>query len=204
MNLFHIILSQLTTDAVRNTVASQDVNIKKNYGTSISLIDFPGHIKLRYKLIDALRETTHVKGVVFVVDATIDPKKLTETAEFLLEILTITEISSEPVDILIACNKSESFTARPPLKIKEALEKEIGLIIERHNKSLGEVKKRADLGNGNGDESDDENAAFLENFNGSNKFKFSMLEGEVDAMEGSVTKKNVSKWEDWLSEKAST
>ncbi|SMN20816.1 similar to Saccharomyces cerevisiae YKL154W SRP102 Signal recognition particle (SRP) receptor beta subunit [Maudiozyma saulgeensis] len=193
----------LTTGEVRNTVTSQDTNIKKNYESRVNLIDFPGHVKLHYKLMDALRETEHIKGILFVVDATIDPKKLSETAEFLLEILTITEVSKEPIDILIACNKSESFTARPPAKIVEALEKEVGLTIERHNKSLGEVKKRADFNVGGDDESDDENAGFLENFNGNTKFKFSMLEGEVEYMKGSVTKKDIGNWEEWLDGKVS-
>jgi len=152
--------------------------------------------------MDALRETEHIKGILFVVDATTDPKKLSETAEFLLDILSITEVSKEPIDILIACNKSESFTARPPAKIIEALEKEVGLTIERHNKSLGEVRKRADFNTG-GDDSDDENAGFLENVNGNNKFTFSMLEGEVEALKGSVSKKDISNWEEWLDGKVS-
>ncbi|CAB4254938.1 similar to Saccharomyces cerevisiae YKL154W SRP102 Signal recognition particle (SRP) receptor beta subunit [Maudiozyma barnettii] len=192
----------LTTGEVRNTVTSQDINLKKNYESRVNLIDFPGHVKLHYKLMDALRETEHIKGILFVVDATTDPKKLSETAEFLLDILSITEVSKEPIDILIACNKSESFTARPPAKIIEALEKEVGLTIERHNKSLGEVRKRADFNTG-GDDSDDENAGFLENVNGNNKFTFSMLEGEVEALKGSVSKKDISNWEEWLDGKVS-
>lgn len=187
---------------MRNSVTSQDTNIKKNYESKVSLIDFPGHVKLHYKLLDALRDTEHIKGLVFVIDATTDPKKLTDTAEFLLDILTVTEVAKEPVDILLACNKSESFTARPPAKIKEALEREIGFAIERHTKSLSEVKKRRDLGNGDED-NDDETAGFLDNMAGSNAFTFSMLEGTVDALDGSVVKKNINKWEDWLDSKLS-
>lgn len=194
--------SQLTTGDVGNTVTSQDTNIKKNYNSRVSLMDFPGHVKLHYKLMDALRDTEHLKGLVFVIDSTTDPKKLTDTAEFLLDILRVTEVAKDPVDILLACNKSESFTARPPAKIKEALEKEIALAIERHAKSLSEVKKRRDLGNGDED-NDEETAGFLDNVGGSSKFAFSMLEGEVDVMEGSVLKKNISKWEDWLDDKMS-
>ena len=195
---------QLTTGDVRNTVTSQEVNIKKKYENKVNLIDFPGHVKLHYKLIDSLKNTEHIKGLIFVVDATTDPKKLTDTAEFLLDILSITEVSKEPIDILIACNKSESFTARPPNKIKEALEKEVSLAIERQKKSLSEVNQKADLGAGADDATDDnENAGFLENFNGDTKFTFSMLEGEVDATKGSVLKKDISNWEEWLDDKLS-
>nr|2GED_A Chain A, Signal recognition particle receptor beta subunit [Saccharomyces cerevisiae]2GED_B Chain B, Signal recognition particle receptor beta subunit [Saccharomyces cerevisiae] len=128
------LLTLLTTDSVRPTVVSQEPLSAADYdGSGVTLVDFPGHVKLRYKLSDYLKtRAKFVKGLIFMVDSTVDPKKLTTTAEFLVDILSITESSCENgIDILIACNKSELFTARPPSKIKDALESEIQKVIER-------------------------------------------------------------------------
>lgn len=144
-----------------------------------------------------------------MVDSTIDPKDLTSTAEFLFQILQITERQPDGCDILLACNKSESFTSRPPLKIKEALEKELDKIIARKKKSLDTVKttvigknsKNSILTDGDGNESDAEDQEALLELQLSGEFKFSALEGNVDAVEGSVAKSSIDKWECWIEER---
>ncbi|CCF58315.1 hypothetical protein KAFR_0E01610 [Kazachstania africana CBS 2517] len=181
----------ITTGSIRNTVTSQQINIERNFRPSVSLIDYPGSTKLHYKLIEDIKNNDRIKVIVFVMDATTDPKELDTTAEFLVDILNVSEAKSEPIDILIACNRSESFTARPPLKIKEALEKEIGKIIQRKKKSLGKVSKDID------EDVEDQDDVALFNVNTEN-FKFSMLEGSVDVVAGSVHKRNIGKWEEWI------
>ncbi|EDO18495.1 hypothetical protein Kpol_1032p92 [Vanderwaltozyma polyspora DSM 70294] len=197
--LFH----WLTTETFKTTVISQFPNTCEDFklssdDKSVSLIEFPGNFKLRYKLLDSLRNSTNIKGIVFLVDSTVDPKQLVETAEFLYQILNITENRKHNgVDILIACNKSESFTARPPQKIKTVLETEITDIIKRKKQSLGSVKKTADS-NVDDDEDDEmENENILDSMK---DFKFSALEGEVDVIEGSVLKQKLSKWQEWMHE----
>lgn len=120
---------------------------------------------------------------------------MTGAAELLFNILNITERKTDSVNILIACNKSESFTARPPQKIKEALENEISSIISRKKQSLSEVKKNVDADD---DDNDDDEFPLLTGMQGDGDFKFSMLEGSVDCICGSVIKQNTQKWSDWI------
>lgn len=194
----------LTSDLIRPSVTSLEPNIAPDFRIPIStktfsgrLMEFPGHLKLRNKLFETLQNSSNIKGLIFVVDATVDPKELTPTAEFLFEILQVTERFPNGVDMLIACNKSESFTARPPLKIKSALEKEIENIIIRKQKSLEMIK---------GNEKTDEDGNLQEepqvfNLGPNNAFKFESLEGNIDSVEGSVMKKNIDKWECWMDER---
>ncbi|CAI4945053.1 ANM_HP_G0122760.mRNA.1.CDS.1 [Saccharomyces cerevisiae] len=190
------LLTLLTTDSVRPTVVSQEPLSAADYdGAGVTLVDFPGHVKLRYKLSDYLKtRAKFVKGLIFMVDSTVDPKKLTTTAEFLVDILSITESSCENgIDILIACNKSESFTARPPSKIKDALESEIQKVIERRKKSLNEVERKTN------EEDYAENT--LDVLQSTDGFKFANLEASVVAFEGSINKRKISQWREWIDEK---
>ncbi|SCU93928.1 LAFA_0F18976g1_1 [Lachancea sp. 'fantastica'] len=196
----------LTTDTVKPTVMSQVPNVAEDYmlpstakSFKFKLMEFPGHVKLRYRLFDTLKESTALKGLIFVVDSTVDPQKLAETAEFLYDILALTERFPEGVDIMIACNKSESFSSRPPLKIRDALEKEIGKVIERKAKSLSAVKKSGETLGETG--ADDSGAASLD-FQGLRAFNFDALDGNVDAIEGSVSKGEIEKWECWIDERS--
>ncbi|KAL3231195.1 Signal recognition particle receptor subunit beta [Nakaseomyces bracarensis] len=191
--LFNALTTEQTTNEL--TVMSQEPSYVLRYDrTSTTLIEFPGHIKLAYKLLDHLKELGgNLKGLVFVVDATKDPKDITDTAEFLTNILLAIERTREPVDILIACNKSESFTARQPAKIKQALEAEITKVLERRKKSLINVE------NSMLDEND-ENEALNLNFDISKGFKFEHLEGELDIQAGSVLKGNTDSWYEWIKE----
>lgn len=205
----------LTTGKVGSTVMSQEPNVTHHFkltstskNSHVRLMEFPGHLKLRNKLIDTLKTSSNVKGLIFVVDATVDPKELTKTAEFLFHILQITERQPNGVDILLACNKSESFTARPPSKIKDTLEKEIEKIIARKQKSLDTVtgpigsSSSAKAGSSRFDEGDAEAEEALLELELSSNFKFDSLEGNVNAIEGSVLRENIDNWECWINERA--
>ncbi|QLG70537.1 hypothetical protein HG535_0A04770 [Zygotorulaspora mrakii] len=199
----------LTSGKLTNTVTSQKTSVAHDFKLSkantFRLMEFPGHNKLRKQLIDTLESSNNIKGLLFMVDSTTDPKDLTEVAEFLFQILQVTERQPDGCDILLACNKCESFTSRPPAKIKDALEKEMDKIIARKRKSLdsvqntlnGSLKKTDDADN----EDDQEEKSALLDIQVAGGFKFSSLEGNVDALEGSVTKNNVDKWECWIEER---
>lgn len=193
----------LTTDSVKPTVMSQEPNIAENYmlpsshrNFSFKLIDFPGHTKFRSQLLQTIKESTQLKGLIYVVDSTVNPKDITNAAELLYDILSVTESRPDGVDILLACNKSESFMARPPLKIKEALEQEINHIIERKLKSL-KSSSRTIAGN---EDLEEENTVL--HHQGRNGFEFDSIDGNVDATAGSVLKKDIDKWECWIDERA--
>lgn len=197
----------MTTGEPRTTVTSQEANVahgfKLSKSSKVRLMEFPGHLKLRSKLLDEIRNSVNIKGLVFVIDSTVDPKQLTKTAEFLFQILQLTERRKDGVDILLACNKSEMFTARPALKIRDVLEKEIEKIIIRKQKSLeavtGPIGGHQQLNRKHGDdEIEHEDAMDFETGNG---FSFDVLEGNVDAFEGSVFKKDTEKWECWIEER---
>lgn len=200
----------LTTDSNHATVMSQEPNIAEDYmlpsshkNFKFKLIDYPGHAKFRSDLLQTIRESTQLRGLIYVIDATVDPKELTSTAELLYEILCVTETRPGGVDILLACNKAESFVARPPLKIKDALETEITEIIKRRVKSLKVNSKKATRGSSDDDE-DDEDAGhdLMALHQSSSGFEFDRIDGNVDAVGGSVLKKDIDKWECWIDERA--
>ena len=191
-SLFHKLTSD-ETNAKLLTVMSQEPSFALKYKvTMTTLADYPGHVKLAYKLKNGIIDLKgNLKGILFVLDSTIDPKNITETAEYLTEILLILEKIREPIDILIACNKNESFTARQPLKIKEALENEITRIFERKKKSLGNIER--DIG-----DVDEINENLDLSFDISKGFKFDYLEGNVEVLAGSVHKNKITTWQEWV------
>lgn len=193
-SLFKALTSDEDSGVVHTVMSQEPSYVLKFDKTSTTLIEFPGHIKLAYKLLDYIKDLgSNLKGLVFVVDATRDPKDITDTAEFLTNILLEIERIGEPVDILIACNKSESFTARQPAKIKQALEAEITKVLERRKKSLSNVE------NSLVDENDDSEPVNF-TFDISKGFKFEHLEGELDVQSGSVYKKTIDSWYEWIKE----
>ncbi|CCK70990.1 Signal recognition particle receptor subunit beta KNAG_0F03280 [Huiozyma naganishii CBS 8797] len=197
------LFTRLTTESFRSCVLSQEPSIKHDYLPGhTNLLEFPGHVKLRYKLFDFLKGNKNVKGVVYVVDSTVDLKELTNTAEFLVDVLNVTENSNPAIDVLIACNKFDFFTARPPAKIKQAIEREIGHIITRKKKSLNEVKKNGNSEDVDGGDSDDEEDSLplFSQVQYSGSFNFEQLEGTVEFISGSAMKNKVDGWCDWMSE----
>lgn len=195
----------MTTGTLKTTVTSQETSVANDFKLSesvkVRLMAFPGHLKLRSKLLDEIKDSTNIKGLVFVIDATVDPKQLTKTAEFLFQILQLTERRKDGIDILFACNKSEMFTARPPLKIREVLEQEIEKIIIRKQKSLETVTGPI-AGHHHSNENHELGQDDTADFETGNGFSFDVLEGNVDAFAGSVLKKDIEKWECWMGERA--
>lgn len=195
----------LTIEKFRSTVMTQEPSVTHSFklkgSPPVRLMDFPGHLKLRNKLLMELKNSSNVKGIIFMIDSTVDPKEMTKTAEFLFQILQLTEREKNGVDILLACNKSDSFAARQPLKIKGVLEKEIEKIIQRKRSSLGTVSGSL-VGSRDADDHEASDSENLDLLDVSNEFEFAAIEGNVDAFEGSVSKGNIEKWNCWICERA--
>lgn len=92
------------------------------------LLDTPGHGKLRHLALTQISSPI-IRGVIFVLDSSLTDVR--GTAEYLYEILLALQRSasatgpSAPKKLLIACNKSDVFTALPASKIQKLLEEEI-------------------------------------------------------------------------------
>jgi len=155
------------------------------------LIDFPGHPKLHNLTTDEIKTSTNIHGLIFVIDSSIDPKKLGENAKFLYDLLTITERRPGGVDILVPCNKSDLFSARQSHKIKELLEQEIDSYRKLNVHNISKVDN---------DEIDDEFSDLGQSIN--SNFSFDQLEGNFDVVSGSVLKDKIEKWECWIDERA--
>ncbi len=172
--------------------SDEDINEKQSQFT---LVDYPGHPKLRHLLYSSIDENKTIPGLIYVIDSSAtDSKNITSNANFLLEILKRTEKRPGGVDILIACNKSESFSSRPPFKIKELLQKEINELITIKSKGLNEVS----LNDKGQEEEIDDDDEFLTG----REFRFEDLEGNVDFIAGSLIKGKIDKWDCWLNERA--
>lgn len=86
-----------------------------------TVVDFPGHPRLRSQLSDSLRRT---KKIIFVIDSSKVQTQIRDTAEFLYDLFTNPAMDNGP-PLLIACNKSDIPGARPPARVKLALQQEI-------------------------------------------------------------------------------
>lgn len=91
------------------------------------LLDTPGHGKLRHLALTQISSPV-IRGVIFVLDSSLTDVR--GTAEYLYEILLALQRSASaagtsPKRLLIACNKSDVFTALPASKIQKLLEEEI-------------------------------------------------------------------------------
>lgn len=190
--LFH----KLAQDEVVATVMSQEPNSTTKYrlpstGSGIQdfkLIEFPGHNKLRSALFDEIKQSPNIHGLVFCVDSTTDPKQLSESAKFLYHVLTLTESRPGGVDILVACTKNESFSARQPKKIREVME--------------AEISTYRNLQSSNVSKNDDEDADETQLGSLDSQFKFEQLEANIDFIGGSVLKNKTEQWECWIDERA--
>ncbi|CAK7913285.1 signal recognition particle receptor subunit beta [[Candida] anglica] len=199
-------------------------SIEPNYGSiklpisnrsiakPFQLIDFPGHLKyfqLLNKLIVDEVTLQKIKGIIYVIDSSSSPDDLREVAKHLFRLLSITEKLTNGIDFLFAINKNELFNSRPVFKIQEILELEITQLIQEQlsEKFSGGGESGIDQGD---DEEDGETSGgfgayakdFWSSVVGSNgKFRFEMLEGNMDFFNGSVLKNKIGPWENWLDEK---
>ncbi|BFZ59369.1 hypothetical protein YB2330_000377 [Saitoella coloradoensis] len=154
------------------------------------LVDLPGHPKLAH-LFEAELALNTPKGLVFVIDsaALARPDAIRAVAEQLYALFVRLQKVKTAVPVLIACNKSDLFTALPAPRVKTLLEAEIEKIRKIRSAEISLA------------EGEDEEDKELLGWEGED-FKFGMLEGtEVEVVSGSVDKNEVQAWKDWMAER---
>lgn len=178
--------------------------------TKYQLIDTPGHGKLRAEQALSYLDEPSLSGIIYVVDAASlgsdDRASLTEPATYLHDILLTlqrrkrgkgTSKGKPGIQVLVAANKQDLFTALPPGAVRQRLESEIERV--RHSKSKGLV----DVGNTREDEDED---AVLGG-GGEERFSLKMFEEEygihIEVIGGAVrgeeeAGKGVERWEHWI------
>jgi len=123
-----VLFLQIRDKKFRETHTSMKQNedtfpIETERGTkTVSLVDIPGHSRVRNLFTDYLPVGI---GVVYVVDAVDFDNQIRTVAEFLFDIITNKTFSKRRIPLQIACNKSDMLTARTKEFIKRELEKEI-------------------------------------------------------------------------------
>jgi len=124
------------------------------------LLDTPGHGKLRSQSISQIGSLgTALRGIIFVIDSSL--ADISDAAGYLYDVLLAVQRQVEATGsgkggmrILIACNKSDLFTALPPGRVKRLLEEELGKIRDSRSRGVldvqeeGEEKEREWLGEG--------------------------------------------------------
>ncbi|RVD85692.1 uncharacterized protein DFL_004003 [Arthrobotrys flagrans] len=168
--------------------------------------DTPGHPKLRSTAIDTIVQPTEsCIGVIYVLDSAVlsTQARITDTAEYLYElllaiqkryaILSESATSTEPIPLLIACNKNDLFTALPSTKIGNLLQTELSRMKET---------KRKGLLNAGAGENDDEDLDRVLGDETSDKITWEGLKEfgvEVSVQSGSVKSGTVDGWTSWMS-----
>lgn len=110
-----------------------------------TLHDTPGHGKLRPHATELI--TAETRGVVFVLDAAASQQHWRDAAEYLYTVLLrIQHLLDAPgsrqregFPVLVACNKSDLFTALPPAKICTLLEAELNAVREARSRGIVRV-----------------------------------------------------------------
>jgi signal recognition particle receptor subunit beta len=170
------------------------------------LHDTPGHGKLRNHAMTQVTAAQGLKGIIFLLDAATLDDTLAATATYLYDVLLAlqkrigsgkTSRSPNAIQLLVAANKLDLFTALPASLVKSKLEVELGRIRQSRSKGL------LDSGVGIDDIGAEENDDWLGEY-GSDKFSFTQMREfdlEVDIVGGSVIDGNVNKWWSWISER---
>jgi len=145
------------------------------------ILDTPGHGKLRHHALSALKTSTALKGLIYVVDsaAVSSAAGLTEAAEYLHDVLLLLQkkhtqgktSKTEAMPVLLAANKQDVFTSLPVGLVRTKLEDEITKVRLTRSKGL--------MDSGVGMEDDvggvDEEQNWLGEY-GSVRFKFAQME----------------------------
>ncbi|CAO3664317.1 unnamed protein product [Umbelopsis vinacea] len=108
----------------------------------IQLVDVPGHERLRFRYTDFM---PIARGVIFVVDSTTVGRSARTTAEYLYDILANQHTIKSKIPILIACNKTDLFTALPTSKIQTILEAEINRLRATRSAAVEQQESSGDV-----------------------------------------------------------
>ncbi|KAI9324071.1 signal recognition particle receptor beta subunit-domain-containing protein [Zopfochytrium polystomum] len=108
---------------------------------TVTLVDLPGHDKLRLRVLEKLPQA---KRVVVMLDASTIFQKQRPVAELLTDILVERSISRDAVPVLVVCNKQDDLMAQPAAKVKELLASEMDRI--RSTRAAGVDRQDGDAG----------------------------------------------------------
>ncbi|KAG2178105.1 hypothetical protein INT43_003358 [Umbelopsis isabellina] len=175
------ITSMKENEAILELVNDDGTPITKK---PIQLIDVPGHERLRFRYTDFLPIT---RGVIFVVDSTTIGRSARSTAEYLYDVLANQHTSKSNIPILVACNKTDLFTALPTSKIQTLLEAEINRL--RATKSAAVEQQ----------ESSGETMSEYLGYEGQD-FKFEHLENDVTLAGCSVENGDLKCVTEWIAD----
>lgn len=187
-----------------------EVSEAKSKATKYAVIDTPGHGKLRAEHALAQFSNPSICGVIFMVDsAALDAADITtddvtrDTAVYLHDTLLALQRrktkgkAKTDINVLVATNKQDLFTALPPGAIRSKLQDEIEKVRRSKSKGISSVDRDPDQ---DVDEDD------ILGGGGEEKFSFKTMEEEygltVDVIGGSVrgeeAGKGVNRWEEWI------
>ncbi|GJQ71275.1 SrpRbeta [Trypoxylus dichotomus] len=95
-------------------------------GTSLKIIDIPGHERVRDKFFE--RYKIEAKAIVYVVDSALIQEEVRDIAEYLYNILSCPDITNNNINLLILCNKQDIPASKNCDDVKSILEKEIATL----------------------------------------------------------------------------
>ena len=177
--------------------------------TKYEMVDTPGHGKLRSEQALSFLDNPALRGIIFVVDAasldSSEQSTLRDTATYLHDtLLAIQRLQRSKgkskktiVQMLIAANKQDLFTALPPGTVRSLLEKEVNGVKESRNRGLVAVDQ---------DQNADDAEEDVLGGGGEDKFTFKDFQEdydiEINVLPGSVrgeeAGKGIHRWEEWI------
>ncbi|CAO3669533.1 unnamed protein product [Umbelopsis ramanniana] len=151
---------------------------------AIQLVDVPGHERLRFRYADFM---PIARGIIFVVDSTTVGRSARTTAEYLYDVLANQHTTKSRIPIIIACNKTDLFTALPTSKIQTLLEAEINRLRATRSAAVEQQESSGDA-----------TAEYL-GYEGQD-FKFEHLENDVTLIGCSVENGELNSITEWIAD----
>ncbi|XP_049631953.1 signal recognition particle receptor subunit beta [Suncus etruscus] len=125
--LFVRLLTGLYRDTQTSiTDSSAAYRVTNSRGSSLTLIDLPGHESLRLQFLERFKSSA--RAVVFVVDSATFQREVKDVAEFLYQVLIDSMNLKNTPSFLIACNKQDITMAKSAKLIQQQLEKELNTL----------------------------------------------------------------------------
>ena len=98
-----------------------DGAIELEDGTALTVLDYPGHPRLRLQVQDFY---PLAKSIIFVIDAA-DKSAIRPSAEYLFDVFSHPKVHDAELDMLIWCNKMDTLSSSSKDRIQRGLEKEL-------------------------------------------------------------------------------
>ncbi|XP_074819359.1 ovotransferrin-like [Natator depressus] len=126
-----LLFVRLLTGTYRNTQtsitdSSAVYRVSNDKGSSVTLIDLPGHESLRLQFLEKFKAAA--RAIVFVVDSVAFQREVKDVAEFLYQVLTDCTVLKNALPLVIACNKQDITMAKSAKLIQQQLEKELNTL----------------------------------------------------------------------------